>query len=229
MLTIQNAARALALVGNINQVYSGASMGTLREVLTEEFTIEAADIAGTTADFVPFTDDGFLDLETSRIRIGGLITPTLNNTVTLWKVIGVPETFNVTTTSGSTAVTTSKTGLIIGQSVAGTGIPAAATIAAITATGFTLSANATATGTVVCTLSGAAAITTAGVIAATATAAATAAQALALVPLNGGPPVSYKKGDKLRLALTAVTSLGIGRTLIVSVAHVSRQGPGLNP
>ena len=65
--------------------------------------------------------------------------------------------------------------------------------------------------------------------AATAATAATAAQALAFVPLNGGPQVAYKKGDRLRLALTAVTSLGIGRTLIVTVPHLVRQSPGILP
>ena len=104
MLTLQNAARTAVLAGNITgNAYSGASMATPLRYLQEDFTMETADIAGNTADFVPFTDDGYLDLENSRIRIGGLITPTLNSTVTLFKVIGTAETFNVTTTNASTS------------------------------------------------------------------------------------------------------------------------------
>ena len=229
MIGLQNTARTAAKTGNINQVYSGPSMRTSVDVLVDTFTIESTDIANSFADFVPFTSDGYLELELSRIRIGGLITPTLNNTVKLQKVIGTPEVFSGTTTNSSTAVTTSKTGLIIGQTVTGTGISASTTIAAITATGFTLSAAATATGTVDITVSGAADITAAATVAATAATAATAAQAVSFVPLNGGPAVAYKKGDNLRLVIVAVTSLGIGRTLIPSIPLVSRLAPGQNP
>ena len=170
-----------------------------------------------------------LDLKNSTIHIGGLITPTLNSTVKLQKVIGLPEVFSATTTASSTAVTTSKKGLLVGQTVTGTGIAASTTIAAITATGFTLSANATASGTVDVTVTGAADITAAATVAATAATAATAAQAVPFVPINGGPPVAVKKGDKLRFVLVAVTSLGIGRTIIPLIPYVSRLAPGLNP
>lgn len=229
MVTKQNAARAARFAGNINQVYSGPSMATRIDTFSEEFTFEATDVANSYADCVPFTLDGYLDLENSRIRIGGLITPTLNNTVKLQKVIGVPEIFSATTTSASTAVTTDRTGLLVGQTVTGTGIPAATTIAAITAAGFTLSQAATASGTVDVTVSGVADITAAATVAATAATAATAAQAVPFVPINGGPPVGFKKGDNLRLVLASVTSLGIGRTLLPSIPFISRLAPGVNP
>lgn len=229
MLTLQSAARDANIAGNINSVFSGSSQSASMDVLTEEFTFVTGDVDGTAADFVPFTRDAVLDLKNSTIYIGGLITPTLNSTVKLQKVIGTPEVFSATLTSGSTAVTTSKKGLLVGQAVTGTGIAAATTIAAITAAGFTLSANATASGTVDVTVSGAADITAAATVAATATAAATAAQAVPFVPINGGPPVSVKKGDKLRFVLVAVTSLGIGRTVIPLIPYVSRLAPGLTP
>ena len=266
-------------------------------VLYDEFTFEAADVAGSFAEFVPFTDDGFLDLENSRIRIGGLITPALSNTVTLSKVLGVSEQFTMTTTSGLATVVTAKTGLIIGQTVAGVGIApantfnasvtnastavattqlglglvvgqtvtgtgiqngttitavvpgtgftlslaanatnavvslsvAAPTITAISATGFTMSINATVSGTNVCTVSGAAPITTATTVAATAATAAAANQSVAFTPLNGGPAVTFKKGDRLRLTLTTPSQLGVGRTLQVTIPIQQRMGPGLAP
>lgn len=229
MIAKQNAERAARLAGDINRAYSGFSTQTELEILDDEFTIEAADVANSFGDFVPFTYDGYLDLENSRIRIGGLIAATLNNTVKLQKVIGTAEVFSGSTTNASTAVVTTRKGLVIGQSVTGTGIPASTTVAAVTDTGFTLSAAATATGTIDITLSGAADITAAATVAATAATAATAAQAVSFVPLNGGPPVRFKKGDKLRLVLAAVTSLGIGRSLITHLPFVARRTPGQFP
>lgn len=228
MISLQNTARAAALTGNINQVYSGPSLASSISELTDQFTMEAGDAVNGTADFVPFTSDGYLLLENSRLRIGGLITNALNVSVKLQRV-SAGMVFNATTTSASTAVVCSPAGLLVGQSVAGTGIPAGATIAAVTATGFTLSAAATATGSTVITATGAADITAAVAAVASAATAATAAQALPFAPINGGPPVPFFKGDKLRLYLTAVTSIGTGRALIPSIPFVSRMAPGQNP
>jgi hypothetical protein len=230
MTSLQNAARAAAFTGNINQVYSGLSLNTSLDILTDTFTIETGDIATTSADFVPFTSDGYLDLAASRVRIGGLITNVLAISVQLQKVT-LGTTFVGTTTASSVTVTTSQTGLLVGMVVSGTGITAGTTIATITATGFTLSAATAATGFGVLTLvaSGAANISAALAIAATAATAATAAQAVPFVPVDGGPPVTFAKGDKLRLVITAVTSLGIGRTLIPSIPFVTRLSPGTTP
>ena len=56
-------------------------------------------------------------------------------------------TVNGTTTSGSKTVTVSTVGLLPGDTVTGTGIPAGTTVTAVGTTTVTLSANATATGT----------------------------------------------------------------------------------
>src|SRR6185436_3419448 len=60
--------------------------------------------------------------------------------------------FTGTTTNGSASVTvTSTTGLVVGQNVAGPGIPAGTTILSIVGTTVTLSQNATANATVTLT------------------------------------------------------------------------------
>lgn len=229
MLSVQNTARAAALAGNINQAYSGPSMATIINTLADEFLIQATDVATSFADFVPFTCDGVLSLETSRLRIGGDVTAALNNTVKLQKVIGTPEVFPATLTNASTVVVSAKAGLLVGQSISGPGIPLATTITSMTATGFTISANATAGGTVDVTVSGFADITAAATVAASAATAATAAQAVSFVPLNGGPGVPFKKGDRLRLSIVAVTALGIGRLLLPAIPFTSRLSPGTTP
>ncbi len=229
MISLQNAARAAALTGNINQVFSGPSMLSQISELTDVFTLESTDIDGSTADFVPFTTDGYLLLENSRCRIGGLITNALSITAKLQRVAaGFSVTCSIT--SGSPAVVTAATAhLLVGQTVTGSGIASGTTVTAITATGFTLSAVATATQTGNLTFSGAGDLTTAGAAAASAATAATAGQALAFVPINGGPAFPFLKGDRLRLVIVAVTTLGIGRSLIPSIPFVSRFGPGLTP
>ena len=216
MISLQNAARAAALTGNINQVFSGPSMLSQISELTDVFTLESTDIAGSTADFVPFTTNGYLLLENSRCRIGGRVAAGFSVTCSI--------------TSGSPAVVTAATAhLLVGQAVTGSGIASGTTVTAITATGFTLSAVATATQTGNLTFSGAGDLTTAGAAAASAATAATAGQALAFVPINGGPAFPFLKGDRLRLVIVAVTTLGIGRSLIPSIPFVSRFGPGLTP
>jgi hypothetical protein len=60
-------------------------------------------------------------------------------------------TYSVTTTSGSTALTGIGAGAVAGQPISGTGIPAGAFLATLTGTTGTLSANATASGTVTAT------------------------------------------------------------------------------
>ena len=228
MISLQNAARTAAKTGNINQVYSGPSQNSSVQECSEAITIESTDVATSFADFPAFTCEGYLLLELGRIRLGGLITNALNISVKLQRV-SVGMVFGAVTTASSTAVTTSQTGLLVGMVVAGTGITAGTTIATITATGFTLSAATAATGfgSITITATGAADITAAQVAAATG--AATAAQALPFVPVNGGPPVPFFKGDNLRLVITAVTSLGIGRTLLPSVPFISRNSPGSTP
>jgi hypothetical protein len=231
MISLQNAGRAAALTGNVNQVYSGLSLNTSMDILMDTFTLEATDTTNTFADFVPFIAEGYIDLALSRVRIGGLITNALSSTIQLQKVT-LGTTFVGTTTASSTAVTTTQTGLLVGMVVSGTGITAGATITAITATGFTLSAATAATGFGVLTLvaSGAANISAALVIGAIAgNTAATAAQAVPFVPLDGGAPVTFAKGDKLRLVLTSVTSAGAGRTLLPQIPVVHRRAPGLVP
>ena len=228
MISLQNAARTAAKTGNINQVYSGPSQNSSVQECSEAITIESTDVATSFADFPAFTCEGYLLLELGRIRLGGLITNALNISVKLQRV-SVGMVFGAVTTASSTAVTTSQTGLLVGMVVAGTGITAGTTIATITATGFTLSAATAATGfgSITITATGAADITAAQVAAATG--AATAAQALPFVPVNGGTPVPFFKGDNLRLVITAVTTLGIGRTLLPSVPFISRNSPGLVP
>lgn len=231
MISLQNAARTGALAGNINQVYSGSAMNTSLNVLTDTFTLESTDTVNTSADFVPFTVDGYLDLAASRVRIGGLITNQLSSTIQLQKVtLGL--TFVGTTTASSTTVTTTQTGLLVGMVVAGTGITVGATIATITATGFTLSVATAASGFGIITIvaSGAANISTAQAIGSVAAGAVpTAAQAVQFTPLDGGPPVPFAKGDKLRLNITAMSFAGAGRTLIPQIPFVARLAPGLNP
>ena len=228
MIALQNAARTAAKTGNINQVYSGPSQNSSVQDCSEAMTIESTDVATSFADFPAFTCEGYLLLELGRIRLGGLITNALNISVKLQRV-SAGMVFGAVTTASSTAVTTSQTGLLVGMVVAGTGITAGTTIATITATGFTLSAATAATGfgSITITATGAADITAAQVAAATG--AATAAQALPFVPVNGGPPVPFFKGDNLRLVITAVTTLGIGRTLLPSVPFISRNSPGSTP
>jgi len=230
MTSLQNVARVAAFAGNINQAFSGPSMNTGLSILTDAFTLESTDAVNTNADFVPFTSDGYLDIAASRVRIGGLITNALSITIQLQKVT-LGTTFVGTTTASSTAVTTSQTGLLVGMVVAGTGITTGTTISAITATGFTLSAATAATGFGVLTLvaSGAANISATLAIAATAATAATAAQAVQFVPIDGGAPVTFAKGDKLRLNITATTSAGAGRTLIPQIPFVTRNAPGITP
>ena len=230
MISLQNAGRAAALTGNVNQVYSGLSLNTSMDILMDTFTLEATDTTNTFADFVPFIAEGYIDLAASRVRIGGLITNALSSTIQLQKVT-LGTTFLGNTTNASNVVVTTQTGLLVGQTVVGTGIPALATISAITATGFTLSANATvtATGTSI-VAAGVANISAALVIGAVgAGAVATAAQAVQFVPLDGGAPVTFAKGDKLRLNLTSVTSAGAGRTLLPQIPVVHRRAPGLVP
>ena len=230
MISLQNAGRAAALTGNVNQVYSGLSLNTSMDILTDTFTLESTDTTNTFADFVPFIAEGYLDLAASRVRIGGLITNALSSTIQLQKVT-LGTTFVGTTTASSTTVTTTQTGLLVGMVVSGTGITAGTTIATITATGFTLSAATAATGFGVLTLvaSGAANISAALPVAATAGAVATAVQAVQFTPLDGGAPVTFAKGDKLRLVLTSVTSAGAGRTLLPQIPVVHRRAPGLVP
>jgi hypothetical protein len=230
MIALQNAARTAAKTGNINQVYSGPSQNSSVQDCSEAITIESTDVATSFADFPAFTCEGYLLLELGRIRLGGLITNALNISVKLQRV-SAGMVFGAVTTASSVTVTTSQTGLLVGMVVAGTGITAGTTIATITATGFTLSAATAATGfgSITITATGAADITAAQVAAASAATAATAAQALPFVPVNGGPPVPFFKGDNLRLVITAVTSLGIGRTLLPSVPFISRNSPGSTP
>ena len=231
MISLQNAGRAGSLIGNVNAVYSGLSLNTSMDILMDTFTLESTDTTNTFADFVPFIAEGYIDLALSRVRIGGLITNALSSTIQLQKVT-LGTTFVGTTTASSTAVTTTQTGLLVGMVVSGTGITAGATIAAITATGFTLSVATAATGFGVITIvaSGAANISAALVIGAIAgNTAATAAQAVPFVPLDGGAPVTFAKGDKLRLVLTSVTSAGAGRTLLPQIPVVHRRAPGLVP
>ena len=230
MISLQNAGRAAALTGNVNQVYSGLSLNTSMDILMDTFTLEATDTTNTFADFVPFIAEGYIDLAASRVRIGGLITNALSSTIQLQKVtLGI--TFVGTTTASSTTVTTTQTGLLVGMAVSGTGITAGATIAAITATGFTLSVATAATGFGVITIvaSGAANISTAVSLATTAGQVASAAQSVLLTPLDGAAPVTFAKGDKLRLVLTSVTSAGAGRTLLPQIPVVHRRAPGLVP
>ena len=229
MISLQNAGRAAALTGNVNQVYSGLSLNTSMDILMDTFTLEATDTTNTFAEFVPFIAEGYIDLAASRVRIGGLITNALSSNIQLQKVT-LGTTFLGNTTNASNAVVTTQTGLLVGQTVVGTGIPAAATITAITATGFTMSANAsvTATGTSI-VAAGVANISAVLAVAATAAAVATAAQAVQFVPIDGGAPVTFVKGDKLRLNITGVTSAGAGRTLILQIPVVHRRAPGLVP
>jgi hypothetical protein len=229
MISLQNAGRAAALTGNVNQVYSGLSLNTSMDILMDTFTLEATDTTNTFADFVPFIAEGYIDLAASRVRIGGLITNAVTANIQLQKVT-LGTTFLGNTTNASNAVVTTQTGLLVGQTVVGTGIPATATITAITATGFTMSLNATvtATGTSI-VAAGTANISTAVSLATTAGQVATAAQSVLLTPLDGGAPVTFAKGDKLRLVLTSVTSAGAGRTLILQIPVVHRRAPGLVP
>lgn len=231
MISLQNAARVAAFAGNINQVFSGPSMNTSLDILTDTFTLESTDAVNTNADFVPFTSDGYLDIAASRVRIGGLNTNALSITIQLQKVT-LGTTFVGTTTASSTTVTTTQTGLLVGMVVAGTGITTGTTIATITATGFTLSAATAATGfgSITIVAAGAANISaTLAIGAISAATAATAAQAVQFVPLDGGAPVTFAKGDKLRLNITATTSAGAGRTLIPQIPFVTRNAPGINP
>jgi len=66
-----------------------------------------------------------------------------------------PTTAICATNTGNPGVATSTTGLVVGQTVTGTGIPGGTTIIAVDSSGFTMSANATATSapTVVLTFS----------------------------------------------------------------------------
>lgn len=130
MISLQNAARTGALAGNINQVFSGPSMLSQINELTDVFTLESTDIAGSTADFVPFTTDGYLLLENSRIRIGGLITNALSLPVKLQRVAAGFAVSCAITSAGTAVVTAATANLLVGQTVVGSGIAVAQSFSA---------------------------------------------------------------------------------------------------
>lgn len=55
---------------------------------------------------------------------------------------------------------------------------------------------------------------------------ATAAQVVPLVPTQGGAPSRLNKGDRVRLVIVGVTSLGIGRVLMPELTFFDRCAPG---
>ena len=130
MISLQNTARNAALAGNINSTFAGTSLLSQISELSDAFTLEAADVVGSFADFVPFTSDGYLFLDNARVRIGGNITANFSITTKLQRV-AAPFNVPVTLTSGnSTAVCSNLGNLLVGQSVAGFGIAPAVTFAA---------------------------------------------------------------------------------------------------
>lgn len=230
MLSLQNGLRLARLGGNINAAQSGQSLPSWDGPMTDEITIEATDAAASFVDLLPIAHEGFVSLEASRIRVGGNQTPALSNTFKLQKKIAAAVALTVGITNASTTFTSTATGLLVGQAITGTGIPANTTIATVTATGGTLSQAATATNaTVAATIPAGSVGDISTTVAVVASAGAQPAAAIGLAPITGGPPVPFLRGDQPRLVLVAVTSLGIGRKLLPSISFTQRKSPGLGP
>jgi hypothetical protein len=160
---------------------------------------------------------GTLAMTQGNIALGG-------NTITLG-LSGTTITTTGTTAASSPSITSvaSTAGVVVGMNISGTGIPAGVTVLAFTANTITLSANATASGTVTLTINSMTTITTTGNTTSGSTSIASVGSTAGVVLGMGisgagipvGTTVTAFTANTITLSANA-TATGTGVTLIIN-------------